>query len=191
MHSTFAAASIEPFSSSAVLDLIDYDIPSVSSSDGEISARTPVGLRDLRRQIKIVKQMSDVFTKEMDSLSRVAKKLSIKNEILEHENAGFRRALIAEQKRRKRGEKMGILNKEKPGQAVFASPAKIAAIRAQKEVEEVQKATVEEKKERGKEAKAKEKERKAQEVKEKQEKKEKEVAERKAAKKKIKKTRKQ
>ena len=98
VHSAFAMASIEFFDFSAVFDFIDYDIPLVFSSDGEISARILVGLRDLCRQIKVVKQTSDVFTKEVDSLLRVAKKLLIKNEILEHENAGFRKTLIAKQK---------------------------------------------------------------------------------------------
>ena len=191
MRSAFAAAGIEPFDPSAVLDLINYDTPQASSSDGEPSTATPVGVRALRRQIKAAKQASEAFTKEMDLVVRAAEKLSIKNEILEHENAGLRGALIQEQKRRKRGKKMGILSKEQPGQAMFASPAKIAAIRAQKETEEVQKAAAEEEKEREKEPKVKEKERKAQEAKERREKRAEEVAERKAAREEAKEARKQ
>ena len=191
VRSVFAAAGIEPFDPLAVLDLIYYDTPQASSSDGELSTVTPVGVRALRRQIKTAKHTGEAFTKEMNLVVRAAEKLSIKNEILEHENAGLREALIQEQKRRKRGKKMGILSKEEPGQAVFASPTKIATIRAQKEAEEVQKAAAEEEKEREKEAKAKEKERKAQEAKERQEKKAEEVAERKAAREEAKEARKQ
>ena len=99
VRSAFAAAGIEPFDPSAVLDFINYGTSQVSSSDGEPSAATPVGVRALRRQIKAAKQASEAFTKEMDLVVRAAEKLSIKNEILEHENAGLRGALIQEQKR--------------------------------------------------------------------------------------------
>ena len=160
MYSAFAAAGIEPFDPSAVLDLIDYNTFLISFNDNEPSARIFIGLRDLRRHIKIIKQTSDAFTKEMNLLSRAAEKLSIKNEILEHENAEFRKTLIVEQKRRKRGKKISILSKEESRQAVFASPIKIATIRAQKETEKIQKAVVEEEKEREKEAKVKEKKKK-------------------------------
>ena len=99
MHSIFTATSIKLFNFSVIFDFINYNISSVFSSDGEISTKNFVGLCDLCWQIKIVKQTSDVFTKEMDLLSHAAKKLLIKNEILEHKNVGFQKTLIAKQKR--------------------------------------------------------------------------------------------
>ena len=99
MHSIFITTSIELFDSSAIFDFIDYNIPSVFSSDGEISAKTSINLCDLCRQIKIIKQTNNTFIKKMDSLSHTTKELSIKNEILKHENIKLQKTLIAEQKR--------------------------------------------------------------------------------------------
>lgn len=97
----------------------------------------------------------------MDLLVRAAEKLSIKKDILEHKNAGLREALIDERKRRKRGKKLGLLTGDEPGQAVFFSPAKIAAAREKQKALDNAKKHERLRKEEEKLAKAAEKERKA------------------------------
>ena len=122
-------------------------------------------------------------------LLRAAERLSISKEILEHENAGLKNALISEQRRRKRGKKMGIMQAEEPGQAVFASLAKIAAIRARREEEEAQKAETEAEKEREKVAKAAARDKKVREAQERAEERKRMYARRKAFKEEVKEAR--
>ena len=45
---------------------------------------------------------------------RTSEKLAIRAEILEHEVAQLRRALVGEKKRRKRGKQMGLFDKDEP-----------------------------------------------------------------------------
>jgi hypothetical protein len=70
---------------------------------------------------------------EVDIILRASQKLAIRAELLEHENVGLRQALINEKGRRKRGKAMGLIGKDEAGQAIFYSPAKIAAVRAEHE----------------------------------------------------------
>ena len=70
------------------------------------------------------------MNREIDKLARAAENLAIKNKILEHELSGVWEALQEETKRRKRDRKMSLFEKNKPGQAQFFSPEKIAAARA-------------------------------------------------------------
>ena len=64
------------------------------------------------------------------------------------------------QKQRKRGGKIGILDRDKPRQIIFISPIKIAAIRARWQKEEAQKITAKEKKKCERETRITEKARK-------------------------------
>ena len=162
--SAFAAAGIYPLDPSIVLNQISFDTFSDSSDDDEHLSRTPTDVRAVRRCTKALKKADMEMAAGIELIVRAAEKISIQKELLEHENIGLRNALILEQKRRKRGKKMGILDPEEPGQAVFASPGKIATIRANRIEEEAQKAAAEEEKEREKEAKAAERVRKAREV---------------------------
>ena len=136
IRSAFATAGIHSFDSSIILTLIKFNTPSPSFNDSETQEKTPGFVRAVRRHIKAIKRTQGQLTMEVDLLLRAVEKLSVKNEILDHECSGLRTTLIAEKKRRKRGKKMRILNKEESGQAVFVSPAKIAAIRARREKEE-------------------------------------------------------
>ena len=95
-----------------------------------------------------------------------AQKLSISNDILQHENTGLRDALTIEQKRRKRGKKMGIFAKKEPGQAVFVSPAKVAAPWIRGDDMEAQKVVAEQEKKHERAGEALEKEKRAQEAQE-------------------------
>jgi len=65
--------------------------------------------------------------------------MSIENEILRHENQGLRETLIDEKKRRKRGKPMGLIDKDRPGEAQFFSPSKVALVRAKAAEIEAQK----------------------------------------------------
>ena len=169
ISSAFATAGIYPLDRSKVLDKIKFSTPSPSSSDSELQQKTPGSVRAVRRQIKVVKQTHIDMAAEVDLLLRAAEKLAISNDILEHENTGLRKTLITEQKRRKRGKKMDILNKDEPGQAVFASSAKIAEFRARRDLMEAEKVAAEEEKERERIARASEKAQKAQEAQERRE----------------------
>ena len=75
----------------------------------------------------------------LNLIVRATEKLAIQKEILEHENQGLRAALIGEKKRRKRGKAMELFVKDKPGQAMFFSPDKIAAVRERQQELETQK----------------------------------------------------
>ena len=181
IYSAFAAAGISPLNPSKVLAQIEITTPSLSSSDDDLQQPTPGSVRAVRRQIKAVKKTHSAFTAEVELLLRAAAKLSISNEILGYENAGLRKTLKMERKRRKRGQNLGILNKDAPGQAAFASPAKIATLLARRAEEEAIKVAVEEEKEREKASKALEREKKAQEAQERRETRKRVMAEKKAA----------
>ena len=184
--SAFAAARIHPLDPSIVLAKIAYNTPSPSLSDGESYEMTPGSIRAVRRQIKAIKKDQGDLDAKIDSLCRAAEKMAIEKEICEHENTGLRKALIDEQKRRKRAKKLGILNKEKPGQAVFVSPAKIAVIRTRREQEEAENMNAQQEKERERMAKAAERAQKIQELQERRERRKKIVAQKKAARERVK-----
>ncbi|PVI06823.1 hypothetical protein DM02DRAFT_472050, partial [Periconia macrospinosa] len=74
-----------------------------------------------------------VHTAKMEEIIRACGKLAIQNEILQHENTGLRAALVEEKKKRKRGKGMGLFDKERPGEAQFFSPGKVAAVRQRAE----------------------------------------------------------
>ena len=90
--------------------------------------------------MKTIRSETIDINERLDLIIRVTEKLVIKNNILEHENKGLRNALINEKKRRKKVKAMGLFSKDKPGEAVFFSLAKIAAIRTRYEDLESQKA---------------------------------------------------
>ena len=124
----------------------------------------------VRRHVKILKQRQELWNQEVDILAQIAQKVSIEKEILVHENAELRFALIEERNRRERGKKTDILGRDEPGQAAFVSPNKIAAFRIRKEEKEAQKRIIEQKKEQARATKALEKEKQAQEARERREK---------------------
>ena len=179
--SAFAAAGIHPLDPSIVLAKIAYNTPSPSSSDSESYEVTPGSIRAVCRQIKAIKKDQGDLDAKIDSLCRTAEKMAIGKEICEHENVGLRMALIEEQKRRKRGKRLGILDKDEPGQAVFVSPAKIAAIRIRREQEEAEKINAQQEKERERVAKAAEKAQKVQDIQERRERRKETIAQNKAA----------
>ena len=163
--SAFAAAGIHPWQPSKVLDQIKYTTPSPPSSDIETNGKTPGSVRAVRRQVKAIRKAQGSLDREMDKLARAAENLAIKNEILEHELSGVREALQEETKRRKRGRKMGLFEKDEPGQAQFFSPGKIAAARARELEMENQKEQDRIDKELKAQAKATDRQRKAREAK--------------------------
>ncbi|OXV05699.1 hypothetical protein Egran_06533 [Elaphomyces granulatus] len=105
----------------------------------------------------------------VESLIRASEKLTIKNEILKHENAGLRAALVNEKKRRKRGKKLGLFDNENPGEAQFFSPNKVQALRQRAEEAETQKEQEREAAVRRQAERALEREQKAREVQERKE----------------------
>ena len=139
IFSAFAAAGIHSLKPSIVLNQLNIKTPTPSSSDSEAQKKTPGSVRGIRRQIKAIQTIQSDLIDEVNLLARAAEKLVINNDILEHENRGLRETLQTEQKRRKRGKKMGLFSKNKPGQAMFFSPTKIAAVRAHQDELEAQK----------------------------------------------------
>ena len=178
--SAFAAGGLQPLNPKLVLDQIKMKTPTPPLSDGEARKRTPGSVRAVRRQIKAIQKAQGQLNEDVALLARACEKLVINNEILEHENGGLREALQTEKKRRKRGKMMGLFPKDEPGQAMFFSPAKIAAVRAHQEGLEAQKEQEKLDKELERRAKAAEKERKAQETQERRQTRQKKAAERRA-----------
>ena len=174
--SAFASAAIHPLDPSLVLSQVRLKTPSPELSDEKAPTKTPAGVRSIRRHVKALGPLNN----REAQLANGWEKTTIKNEILHHENQGLREALRTEQKRRKRGKKMGLLAGDEPGQAMFFSPGRIATVREQAAALEAQKEQERLDKAREKQAKATERERKAQEVQERRERRQIEAAERKA-----------
>ena len=132
MFSAFSAAGIHPLNPIIVLDKFDFNTLSLFSNNSEASLETPTSTRNMRKHIKDLKKTYKIFENKINLLMRATEKLLIQLNLLQHENIGLQNALTIKQKRRKRGGKIGILNRDEPGQTVFASLAKIAAIRARR-----------------------------------------------------------
>ena len=163
IFSAFAATGIHPLKPEKVLTQLKKKTPSPPTSDSEPTRKTPGSVRGLRRIEKAMRAQGELAA-EMDMIFRAGQKLATKVDLLEHENAGLREALIKEKGRRKRSKPMGLRGKDEAGQAVFFSPARIAAVRAEKERLEAQKEQEQQAKELKKQEQAIEKERKKQEV---------------------------
>ena len=169
IRSAFAATAVYPLSPEKILNQLKKKTPSPISSDSESKRKTPGSVRGVRRAIKAIRSETTDIAAGLDLIIRASEKLAIRNNILEHEIIGLRTALVDEKKRRKRGKPMGLWDKDEPGQAIFFSPAKIAAVRARQGELEAQKEQEKLKKELERQNKAVEKERKAQEVQERRE----------------------
>jgi PAS domain-containing protein len=169
IRSAFAATAIYPLAPEKVLNQLKGKTPSPISSDSEAKRKTPGSVRGIRRAVKALRAEATNVAAEMDLIIRASEKLAIRAELLEHENTGLRTALVGEKKRRKRGKPMGLFIKDEPGQAVFFSPAKIAAVRARQEELEAQRNQEKLEKEVERQDRAAERERKAQEVQERRE----------------------
>ena len=137
--SGFSATGIWPLKPLKVLQQLQTKTPSPFSSDEELKRKTPKSVRGVRRAIKALRAEDPDLGAGIDLIIRATEKLVIQKDILEHENKGLRAALIGEKKRRKRGKNMGLSAKDEPGQAMFFSPGKIAAVRARQEKLEAQK----------------------------------------------------
>jgi hypothetical protein len=130
IRSAFATAGIYPIDQSKVLQKIKKETPSPIISDSEGKHITPGSVRGLRRAIKAMSKKKEDINLGIDLIIRASEKLAMRNEILEHENQGLRTALVNEKKWRKRGRPAGLFDQERPGEAQFFSPAKVAAVRS-------------------------------------------------------------
>ncbi|KAN0085067.1 hypothetical protein V8E54_001534 [Elaphomyces granulatus] len=139
IKSAFASTGINPFHPEKVLKFFNRRTPSPPPSDEEGQKATPMSVRAVRRTVKAIVREENIASNHVDHLIRAAQKLSIEKEILEHENKSLRRALIDEKNRRKRGKPMGLIDKDRPGQAQFFSPTKVATARAKAAEIEAQK----------------------------------------------------
>ncbi|KAN0076019.1 hypothetical protein V8E54_007289, partial [Elaphomyces granulatus] len=139
IKSAFSATGIHPFCPERVLKIFHRRTPSPPPSDEERQQATPGSVRAVRRTVKAIMKEETAVSNRVDSLIRAAEKLSIDNEILRHENQGLRETLIDEKKRRKRGKAMGLSDNDRPGEAQFYSPTKVALVRAKAAEIEAQK----------------------------------------------------
>ena len=169
IRSAFAATGIYPIQPEKILNQLKRKTPSPISSDSESKRKTPGSVRGLRRAVKAIRTDSIDIGAELDLIIRASEKLAIQAEILRHENLGLRTALVDVKKRRKRGKPMGLFVKDEPGQAMFFSPAKIAAVRARQDELEAQKEQEKLEKELEHQNRAAEREQKAQEIQERRE----------------------
>ena len=181
IHAGFSATGIWPLDSSKVLRQFEIHTPSPSPSNTESRRKTPKSIRGIRRAIKAVRA-EDPAPNALDDIIRAAEKLSITADIQAHKLKGLREALVDEKRRRKRGKAMDLFAKDKPGQAMFLSPDRIATIRARQEQLETEREQVRLAKEQEKKRKVIERELKAQEVRERKEARQAAAAEKRAAK---------
>ena len=135
----FLATGINPFNPQKILKIFKRRTPSPPPSDEEGRQATPTSVRAVRRTVKAIVREENIATTNVNSLIRAAEKLSVENDILRHENQGLRGALIGEKNRRKRGKPMGLVDNDRPGQAQFFSPTKVALVRARAAEIEAQK----------------------------------------------------
>lgn len=161
--SAFAATGVYPLNPQKVLSQFHQKTPSPLTSDNEAKRKSPGSVRGLRRAEKAMRAEGKLAA-GVDMSFRASQKLTTRAELLEYENAGLRQALINEKGRRKRGKAMGLIGKDQPGQAIFYSPAKIAAVRAEREELEALKEQEQLAKILKKQERALEKERKKQEL---------------------------
>ena len=138
IFSAFAAAGIHFFQLERVLNKFKFKTPLPSTSDDEIRRNIPGSVRAIRRTIKAIQQNIQKPSPDVELLVRACEKLAIKTEILEHEVAGIKSALVNEKGRRKWGKVMGLFPKNELGQAMFFSLSKIAAIKAHQDQLEAQ-----------------------------------------------------
>ncbi|KAH7394673.1 hypothetical protein BKA66DRAFT_380518, partial [Pyrenochaeta sp. MPI-SDFR-AT-0127] len=149
IKSAFSSPGIFPLEPKRVLRSIKTKTPSPENSDNDVKRKTPGSVRGVRRLAKELHKEQAMHTAKMEEIIRACGKFAIQNEILQHENIGLRAALVEEKKKRKRGKGMGLFDKERPGEAQFFSPAKVAAVRQRAEEiqieSQLQKSRVEEK----------------------------------------------
>ena len=136
--SAFMAAGIQPLNPNIILSQLQIRPPTPPPVDDDAPPTTPSSVREVRRQIKALRLATNGLVDDVALICRAAEKLVTNNDILEYKNKELRMALRTEQKRRKRGKKMGLFPKDEPGQAIFFSPAKIAAVRQHQEDLEAQ-----------------------------------------------------
>ncbi|RMZ87477.1 hypothetical protein DV736_g5297, partial [Chaetothyriales sp. CBS 134916] len=171
IKSAFSGPGIVPLEPEKVLRSVKTKTPSPATSDNDSKRKkTPGSVRGVRRLAKEIHKEHVIHTANVEAIIRACGKLAIENEVLRHANSGLRTALVEEEKKRKRGKGMGLFDKDRPGEAQFFSPAKVAAVRQRAQEMEIasqlQKAIAEERKmqkAREREEKAQEKAEKAQE----------------------------
>ena len=133
IKSAFVATGIWFSDSTRVLRHIYTKTLSFFSIINESTRKTPSSVRGVRRAIKGLKIKDLYINESMDLIIRGIEKLAVEKDILKYINNGLVEALIEKKKRRKRDKPMGLISPDAPGQAMFFSPAKIAAIREQQQ----------------------------------------------------------
>ena len=166
IYAGFSATGIWPINPTKVLQQFQNKTPSPLTSNNELERKTPNSVRGVRRAVKALRTQEPNLDERLDLIVRATEKLVIQKDILDHEAKGLRAALIGEKKRRKRGRAMPLFADDEPGQAMFFSPGRIAAIRSRQQDLEAQKKQERLAKEADKQRKAIEREQKAQTVRE-------------------------
>ena len=164
IKSAFAVTGIWFSDSTRVLRYIYTKTSFFFPTTNESTRKTLSSVRGVRRAIKGLKTKDLYISENIDLIIRGIEKLAVEKDILEHTNNELVEALIREKKRHKRDKPMGLVSPDAPGQAMFFSPAKIAAIREQQQELAAQKETQKLTKKTDKQRKAIEKNKKAQKI---------------------------
>jgi len=166
----FESPGIWPVNGSKVLDILRTGLKTPDNdSDTQPRKRTPTGVLDLRRTVKMIRKKAMEVTEEMELVIKASEKLAFEKEILEHDNMRLKQAAALEKTRRKRGKPMGLFEPDCPGQAQFFSPSKIAAVRERLKAREEENERQRKEKEERQLQKAIEREERAQEAQERRE----------------------
>lgn len=137
----FNVTGLSPFNPQHVLNRFNIEEDErPSSSESSASVLNPSDWRKIEQLLR--KVVADVYDRPARQLSQTIHSISVRNNLLQHENERLREALINEKKRRQRGKPLLL---EAPtqydGGAIFWSPSKVQDARdRQVQKEEAEKA---------------------------------------------------
>jgi hypothetical protein len=128
---SFKATGLSPFNPDVILGKFytkqsTDDRPASSGSNSSVLSSS-----DWRKIEMLLREVvNDLYNNKTKKLSRTIHTISVRNDLLQHENQQLREALLNEKKRRKRGKALLLSPPEDyHGGAVFYSPKKVAEAR--------------------------------------------------------------
>ena len=134
--SAFESTGVHPFNPDKVLAIFKKREHTPEKEELSRSMKTPGSTRALRRTYSRLHSQGHVDNKAA-ILVRAGERLAANNKILRKENECLKKAVFEEKKKRKRGKAMKFLDEgHSSGQAMFFSPAKVAAARQRQADEE-------------------------------------------------------
>ncbi|PVH90112.1 hypothetical protein DM02DRAFT_637062, partial [Periconia macrospinosa] len=117
IKSAFSSPGIYPLAPEKILNSIKTKTPSPANSDNDVKRKTPSSVRGIRRLAKEIHKEQPMHTAKIEDIIRAA---------------------CGREEKAKKRERQGLFDKERPGEAQFFSPAKVAAVRQRAEEIEIE-----------------------------------------------------